>query len=228
MVESYQNLKNPPIKEVVLGISIELSMEEINILCSELIKEYPIKKEIKVSSIEGNENGIQSINQDVNGYILQTEDNLVKVFIEKNRIAYSVGKKYKSFEILKKEYLKIIDVLQKKLHISKGIGEIGLRFINKIENVSNIGLFNIQLSINKIKIFPFFTRFEQNNKDIKSIIIVAGNQTKDNSYEIILDIDTHAQISTLSQITDILERMRREKNRIFFSSFDESLIKNWE
>ena len=50
-------------------------------------------------------------------------------------------------ERLKKEYLKIIDVLQKKLHISKGIGEIGLRFINKIENVSNIGLFNIQLSI---------------------------------------------------------------------------------
>ena len=228
MKNKYPNLKNPPIKEVVVGISIQLSMEEINSLCQDLIKEYPIKKEIKINSIEGNETGIQSINVAVNGYTLQTEDGFTRVFVERNRVAYSVGNKYISFEELKRNYDKLIKVLQTKLSPSKGIGEIGLRYINKITSVTNIKLFKIQLGCGRNRLHPFFARFEKDNENIKSIITVIENRTPDEIYEIILDIDSHARISTLDDVSATLDKMRKEKNKIFFSSFEDSLIKNWE
>lgn len=232
MLKKYPNLKNPPIVEVVVGISIELSMEEIDILSKseELKKQFPIKKEIKVSSIEGNEQGIKSINDDINGYLFQNEDNLINIFLEKNRIAYSIRNKYISFEELKENYINLVNIFQKKLPASKQIKEIGLRYINKVIDIQDTNLFKIQLIIKKEKIIPFVVKFNKDNNNIKSTIIATlGMKDKSNNkYDIILDINTHTQISSLDDIENSLDIMREEKNEIFFSSFDKKLIELWE
>lgn len=228
MLREYPKLKRSPIKEVVVGISVELSMEDIDVLGQELVTDYPIKKEIKISSIEGNERGIQSINEDVNGYIFQTEDGAIKVFVEKNRIAYSVVREYSDFDELKKKYMKIINTLQDKIQPFKGIGEIGLRYINKIDSISNMELFNIKLTFDQNSVAPFFARFEKYENDVRSIIVVVENKLEDKVFDIILDIDSHTQISKLDDIEKALNKMREVKNKIFFSSFDNSIIKTWE
>lgn len=236
-----KNLINPPIKEVIIGISFEelfKTPEDINDFYQKsfLKDKYPKIDEIRTISFEiGNEPKLGK-NLSI-GSIITSEDDSELLHIEFNKLMFVDKNKYTDFDNFINKFTSIIsEVLKLKSEIIPA-SDIGLRYINKFKLPLN--------KLNEFHIVPTFTCYEQNevyaqyinhltmtnirsaeNENIfANVKTILGNANGIN-IDITFDIDVHLKmmynINNVENFYNEILQLKNFKNKIFFSNFDDA------
>ncbi len=238
MINKY--LKNPPIIEAVIGISVNKLFEnekeiESAFESSHLRAIYTVHKKNQTVLLKINEKDGSIIAQNVEGFVFSKENE--SLFLEKNRITLSDKNKYQSFEDLSKKYEYIwnnVFPYIKNVN-NKEIIDIGIKFVNKFDLTAkdiNSNKFLIGPSISledketKIKIGKlqeFFTIQKIVSDEYKAFANVKTimKPVQNKKIQCIFEIDVHdyeKMSLDFDRVKSVLNRLRSFKNSIFYAN----------
>ncbi|MDR1196588.1 MAG: TIGR04255 family protein [Endomicrobium sp.] len=242
-----EKLKNPPIKETVIGIGINNYFSgdlKDTSLYDEIVKIYPKTSPNYNTGITIIDGKIQKTDNDICGYCFQSEDNRESVFIDNNRIAFSDRSKYESFEVFFNKFKKVSEIIGHKKPIEK-CSQIALKYVNQIFLEQNELL---DANSPKIKFLPNF-RTNKDGKLFAELAQFAGNyvlQSASNTQvksfvntslqfignpprlQVLFIIDTVIDISNadkdaLSNLENYMSQLREFKNMIFFGNVEKDI-----
>jgi len=219
-------LSNSPLREVLVGISINLTEEQLKTIEESGIIErlYPIKRPVIGISFNQLNN---SASQVLGGYNYISKDDKETILLDKTRITLSNRNKYKGFDSFIAPFIKILSGLSPIIGDFKQNTDIGLRYINEmILTPAELKMFKISLNDCNGIVDNYGAGFRINQKDSFVNIAIQKDLLQDESYRVIFDIDSHAKLTT--DVVSTLNALRKLKNNIFFDNIDESLIKKWE
>ena len=243
---NYKKLKNPPIKECVIGIGIknyfnhDLKEEPIY---NEIQKIYPkisetTKNDIK---IKGKDIETQAVS---NGYRFSSESNKEHIFIEKNRVAFADTNKYENFDIFFSKFDRLLNIVRKYLPI-ESIEQIALKYVNHIildqdevvdkQKIKFLPNFAV---LNKDKLFAKLIGFGGNYilqsekyTNIKALVNSSLQFIGENpKLQVVFNIDTIADVTkekissnNSDKIAEYILKLKDFKNEIFFANVDDDI-----
>jgi len=234
-----RKLNNPPIKEVIIGLSIDglfSSLEDITLFCDNfsLKEKYVNKEEIQSVTFEVGEEP-KIIQNTASGIVIFTANDDETIHIQPNNIMFTDKTKYESFEIFFEKFALIAtnirEIFNKKIEVS----DIGLRYVNNfsIPMEKLLESFKIAPTIsceedrdvfagiaNYLSVTNIVSTFDNS---LQASIKTAFRALDINNLNIIFDIDTHiTEPFTVDAVDDLknkLSQLKDFKNKIFFSNF---------
>ncbi|MDR2427404.1 MAG: TIGR04255 family protein [Endomicrobium sp.] len=246
---SFEKLKNPPIKETVIGIGINnyFSGDLKNTpLYNELVKIYPKTIPTYNTDISIVDGKIQNTNNDICGYCFQSEEGKESTFVAYNRIAFVDRNRYESFDIFFNKFKKIFNLIQESKPVKK-CTQIVLKHVNQIFLEQS----ELSTPIPKIKFLPNFNTktktnttaqwFAQLSRFSGSYIIQSVKNTQIKSFidtslqfvgnpprlQVLFIIDTvvdvNNDLNALSNLEDYMSQLRDFKNTIFFENVERDI-----
>lgn len=241
-MEPFIQLKNTPIKEIVISASFEENLSD------ELIDNFKNKFVAATDYIDlgrgftanfrQEKKGLPQTSIEVDGFIFKNDKNKV-VNLRRGRVALHKINGYENFEELKKEFISIFDILLTVVDKDIKLNNLGLRYLNlfeiqKQENIEDVLTISVQSS------FEFDTKhksnikliFEKCNEENTSATISTNEIAKDGINGIILDIQTNRaffdSIFSKNFIEKEMEDLRYLKNTLFFKSVTEKTIEKYK
>nr|QGT50632.1 hypothetical protein Elusimicrob1349_1020 [uncultured Elusimicrobia bacterium] len=235
----FPKLKNPPIKEVVLGIGYTnhlANSEELDDLCDIFKESFPDKKPILDTSFNLTvETGCVESSTRKSGYSLTNKEKTETLLIDFNRITLVDRNQYISFE---KFYEKFLNIFRQAVAFKKITSprDIGLKFFNQFP------LDQEELKQKKINFLPSInTKLESEEKDfagwaktssrclLQSLDCteMQGLVSTDLQFlgypirlQTTLVIDTKINITTIDEslLCENVKKLQDFKNKIFFAN----------
>ncbi|GAB5465301.1 MAG: hypothetical protein Kapaf2KO_07370 [Candidatus Kapaibacteriales bacterium] len=222
MKSVFPNLTNPPIVESIIGFRVSkiLTDSQKSIVSEKLSKDFQ-----KISNFPN----ISSPSESRMIFSSDMEKDIT-ITLYSDGIDLNYTKKYKEFDKLKRYFDKYIKELLNDIHPTL----IVLRYINSFEG-KNIDY--IQNTIDRLKLFEssittihsfgieheYFSNFIKDNNKYSSAntLLIDRIQTDPFIEKVIFDIETRVQVfSNNINLDDILKNLRRIKNHIFFSLYE--------
>lgn len=237
----FPKLKNPPIKEVVLGIGYAnhlTNMDELTSLCDIFRDNYPERKPIIDArfALTGGTGNINASTQ-TSGFSLTNKEKTETLLIDFNRITLVDRNKYVSFDVF---YKKFLDIFKKAESFKKirSPRDIGLKFFNQFS------LDQEEIKQNKICFFPSIKTFVQEEgkeqpfggwaqtssrcllqstdyREMQGLVSTdlqfVGSPTR---LQITLIIDTKISIISVDEnlLCECVRKLQDFKNKIFFAN----------
>ncbi len=248
-MDSVENnkLNNPPIKQVIVGLMFEKIFKSIDDIIelyenSKLKEIFSKKEKTQIMSFQLGDSS--KLTQDIIvGLKLTNSNNSIEVLIEPNRILYVDNSKYIDYKTFISNFYNILNCFFNSSIKEFRIQEIGLRYINSF-NLKNIDIgkvFYIRPTINltnriqgnyyayignSLLVSNIFN--SENNKMFATVKTQYNPTNQSDLINVIFDIDTHYTLEyTLSKTEDIenkLIELKKFKNEIFFSNFENAYI----
>lgn len=240
-------LNSAPIREAIIEFQVELpeqiTTEVLEHMSSKLTSDYPnISRLMKGRfGIQVNEGAPIQTDYDhtIEGYRYTSSDGSKTVQIRLNGFTFSRMKPYQNWEDLKHEAKRLWSIYVNELKPGK-INRISTRYINVMPIPMPIGKWEDILTAPpqiphdlSQDVSSFFTRTVSKDAetDFTSIVTQAFDSIVANHARIILDIDVFVKRDFLSDAThcwDCLDKLRKYKNKIFFSSITEKTASLFE
>ncbi len=245
MTEDYPTFPNPPITEALIDIRVDLpketNLEKLLLLQDEIRNRFPYKEE-KITWETGfqlqdkGEPQIFKHAAEINGYLFRSTDKTKIVQSRMDGFTFNKLKPYQNWDVFCEEAK---ELWNRYLEIAKpkNTTRLALRYINQIDIPLPFGDFKEYiLTVPEIApglpnvLSEFVMRLVIPIEEIKCNAIVLETmkpiETKNNQrfLPLIFDIDVFKLIlldPTSNEIWDIMSRLRKFKNDIFFKSLTE-------
>jgi len=231
MNNTVENLKNAPIKEVIIEVRIEPSRseEELLVVKEQLKEKYPDEKQSMASEIFLNisETGQEiTSKQKKEGYILSSDRKTVG--IGNTKLSFSDKSKYENGDKIIQEYAYIWKEYIKD-NTPDRLKRIGLRYVNNFDiEMKHISQINIRPIMgetqNTISMGQATMKFVVSSPakyKAFGILSVDINPLKDEKLNIAFDIDVFdidIDYMNIDSIIATLDRLRSFKNELFFAN----------
>lgn len=240
MVDNMKILKNPPIKEVVVGVLCEdlfKSFDEINLFFEQsLLKDKYAQKEV-INSMALSIDEEPKLGQRATvGIVCLANNENSKIHIELDKLMFFDSHKYDKFETFYDRFKIILSEILKYKDNNLKINNIGLRYVNNFvlsnENLNKKFLVkqSIETRDDEIFAFPLNSLFLMNIKSSKNPNMYAIVKTIKEAHNpvstrVVFDIDSHLDgtynIANEIDLKEKLLELKIFKNKIFFSNFND-------
>lgn len=217
-------LSNSPIREVVIGVLLNLTEEQLNsVVNDEDIKAIFPKKQAVPGVVFDKANNVFVQTPE---YAFSTENDKQTMFLGKTRITLSSRDKYNGFDAFSGSFLKIFNKIAGiNGSITSGV-DIGLRYINEmILTPAELKLFKISLNYQNDNVDNYRAGFRI-NKEIGFVNINIQKDTlPDSNSRVIFDIDAHTKYTNIEENMSILRELAED---VFFNNVEPELIQKWK
>ncbi len=231
-MSAIRNLEKPPIKEAVIEFQfqplIDLNKEDLIVLYNHVKDKYNEQKFLEQKQVSFNldPSALPQIKDEIPAFLLGT---VIKdktrgfvVQFKRERLAISKLKPYTNFEEVEDEALLFFNFIKKHLNDIK-ISRIGVRYINEINYLKDYHkifddnpLTYYNNAINGIQRFYNQSIFDHSKNENTILNLVIDTKMK----QVIIDIDSYQlklnQVNDFDEISEVLKRLRKRKNSIFF------------
>ncbi len=217
-------LSNSPIREVVIGVLLNLTDEQLNsIVNNEEIKTIFPKKQVVPGMLfdKANNAFVQTPE-----YAFSTENDKQTMFLGKTRITLSSRDKYNGFDAFVEPFLKIFNKIAGIDGSITSGADIGLRYINEmILTPAELKLFKISLNYQNGNVDSYGAGFRINKENSFVSINIQKDTLPDSNSRVIFDIDVHTKYTN---IKEDINKLRELAEDIFFNNVEAELIQKWK
>jgi uncharacterized protein (TIGR04255 family) len=241
------HLNNAPIVEALVDLRVSpadgLSLEQLARVHGAVASDYPIRKtrhlargKLDLSDVT---TPMASAESRVDGYRLESEDGLRVFQTQLEGFTFSWLRPYRNWTALRAEAQRLWDVYVSEL-APTSVKRIALRYINRIPlpasgKLDDWFVTRPELGNGMPFVSDLFMRLVLPIPDVNGFAIITqatdGSDESPSSFPIILDIDIFREGSFAPVGTDlweILDRFREEKNRLFFGSITDETRRLFE
>ena len=236
-----KKLKNPPIKEVIMGVACEglfKTFDEIKsfVKSSSISTDYPVIDEAHNVMFDiGLAPSIRQSNSI--GYRLLPRDESEEIHLELNKIMFIDKNKYDSFDNFWGKFKSVLSKIFEYKGNQIEVQDIGLRYVNQFlfSNEQLARRFYLKQSIGSKTGERYFNMLNSlyisqiqsvNDTNIFGVIKHILQPDNEVSTNVVFDIDTHINNTILLENIDSLKsnllKLKEFKNTIFFSNFDDA------
>ena len=217
-------LSNSPIREVVIGVLLNLTEEQLNsVVNDEDIKTIFPKKQAVPGVVFDKANNVFVQTPE---YAFSTENDKQTMFLGKTRITLSSRDKYNGFDAFSVSFLKIFNKIAGINGSIASSADVGLRYINEmILTPAELKLFKISLNYQNDNVDNYRAGFRI-NKEIGFVNINIQKDTlPDSNSRVIFDIDAHTKYTNIEENISILRELAED---VFFNNVEPELIQKWK
>ncbi len=217
-------LSNSPIREVVIGVLLNLTEEQLNsVVNDEDIKTIFPKKQAVPGVVFDKANNVFVQTPE---YAFSTENDKQTMFLGKTRITLSSRDKYNGFDAFSGSFLKIFNKIAGINGSIASSADVGLRYINEmILTPAELKLFKISLNYQNDNVDNYRAGFRI-NKEIGFVNINIQKDTlPDSNSRVIFDIDAHTKYTNIEENMSILRELAED---VFFNNVEPELIQKWK
>lgn len=217
-------LSNSPLREVVIGVLLNLTEEQLDsIVNDEELKIIFPKSQVVPGVVFDKSNNVFIQTPE---YAFSTENDKQTMFLGKTRLTLSSRDKYNGFDVFAVPFFKIFNkIASLKGSVIPG-ADIGLRYINEmILTPAELELFKISLKYQNDDVANYGAGFRINKENCFANINIQKDSLSNSEARIIFDIDVHAKYTNTGEN---ISELRELAEKIFFDNIDIKLIQKWK
>lgn len=217
-------LSNSPIREVVIGVLLNLTEEQLNsIINDEDIKTIFQKKQAVPGMVFDKANNVFVQTPE---YAFSTENDKQTMFLGKTRITLSSRDKYNGFNTFAAHFLKIFNKIAGINGSIASDADIGLRYINEmVLTPAELKLFKISLNYQNGNVDSYGAGFRINKENGFVNINIQKDILTDSNSRVIFDIDAHTKYTNIEENISTLRELAED---VFFNNVEPELIQKWK
>ncbi len=229
------HLPNAPIVEALIDIRVRLpestTISTLDEATGQLAADFPLKKQQQKREFSITGVAAQELHTSVEGYIVQSEDELSSVQFRRDGFTFNKLKPYTTWEDFSAQALRFWDKYVEAANPVR-ITRLAVRYINAVEiprdRIDLDDYFTVAPRVpaeleDRSVIASFHSRVTAAVDDHAQVNVVLTNASNPSGPAIILDIDVFMEIDEEPglDVRPALESLRSIKNDVFFASITE-------
>jgi uncharacterized protein (TIGR04255 family) len=237
----YTNLKNAPIKEAIISLTIgqqkHSSLQELEKLCAAFHDTYPQPQPwtLKEFAFQVNEAGTNTSHLDIRkGFVLSSEDQKKVLHLGYDSLSLNILEPYGSWEDFSSTYKAAWNIFTASLQIAE-VDRLTIRYINDfsipMQNWEEYLLLRPTFqsitdyddsTVSMAEVFSRYVLISERHM-AQSVVLLTLKPESNTSLRVTMDIEVSSRTpitdySGYRDVEDVLNRLRDFKNQIFFSN----------